>query len=1123
MSSQSAGGLHLGVRLEMRAAHAQIKALRAELAQPVQMRRSAATTVTRQAAADMKTLRDETRAATREVKSFDATLARTKGFNPLASGRSRLAAGVEAAEVRRAAGEADRLARRIASIQTGFNPASVGAKQFGERLRSAVGSAGLLGDALRTKVVRGTNQARDSMRGITTPLQQLQRLNPWSAYNRGATDAARTTHTVGGAMRNFTNSISGGLASLGAARSGNVFYALAGGARTLSGAISGAAASGPVLGTALVGITVAALASVAAVGSVVFAVKELAQVGISSAANLETLEIALTSILGSADRARSELAAVQNLALASPFDFGDVLGVDRTLAAFGIVNDQLRRGTLQAITDIGAAGGKSADELSFMARALGQVFSSGQFRAQEALQLINQGIPAYTIIAESLGITVGEVRKQMELGKVSAEQFFTGFQAYAERFKRAAEEQANTTSGLIQNIREKMTTGIGVAFNDEGTLDPLRLALMAIRDLLYQIDFTPIARSFRSVFTALAGSVGNFLAGGGGAAIQRLFENTLPRAIAQVGTVLLGLKSGLESAWRGLQLIVGAFRDSKDAASGSESAIKSVGDLIAKVGALFALASIPVGIFITAVKTAVRVVQVFTATWELLLRAILAAQTGRFWELPGLIDGMRKNIAAMSNIVATGMSEMISIGAQGATNFLKGWNSVGTISVPGADRFSLRGLQDKVGNVMSTFGPQAEFPDIGGNDELAKQLEDIAREMQGARNELFDLTKSYFGLPSQVQKGLFGTEGFESTVDQISSTAQSIIDSLQKLGQPRLVGDVARQTEQLIALARMRDVLADRLKDAEQKLTDATNERNRFHDSVRDSILKFGNNLKLEESTVLEVLRTDAMGSYIARERKQSKSFVSTLRDRLTTIREFISNTRALKARGLDSGLLEEILSAGPEGGGALAKELAGSSDKVIGEVNDLQGELRTSADTLGADGAKWFRQAGVDQAQGLVDGLKSQQAQVTWQAALTANAVRQQILPLADQAKFYGAAIGQNLGNGIGNGVAPGLARMSKAVLTVTRVTYEAVSRYVALASRASRMTDNPQLKSMIERAAQAAIRYGEIAIDKAITDLTVNVDVSVGNEQLNGQIDSRVTTSDRKSTQTTQAGSRR
>jgi len=101
---------------------------------------------------------------------------------------------------------------------------------------------------------------------------------------------------------------------------------------------------------------------------------------------------------------------------------------------------------------------------------------------------------------------------------------------------------------------------------------------------------------------------------------------------------------------------------------------------------------------------------------------------------------------------------------------------------------------------------------------------------------------------------------------------------------------------------------------------------------------------------------------------------ISKLKDVVTKTKAFAAQLTDLKALGLSPDLFKQIVEAGPDVGGQLAKEiLAGGADSVKA-LNETFTELETVSKSVAEQTAVVMYNNGVAVAGGLVEGLKSQE-----------------------------------------------------------------------------------------------------------------------------------------------------
>jgi hypothetical protein len=166
---------------------------------------------------------------------------------------------------------------------------------------------------------------------------------------------------------------------------------------------------------------------------------------------------------------------------------------------------------------------------------------------------------------------------------------------------------------------------------------------------------------------------------------------------------------------------------------------------------------------------------------------------------------------------------------------------------------------------------------------------------------------------------------------------------------------IQRENVAMQKLANQRAVIAGRLKAAQAKLASAIQVRDDFKKAVVDAALSFN---------AITNLQPDQGGQLVAGD------IIARMQQTLGATKNFAANLASLKAQGLRSDLYKQIADAGVEAGGATAAALLMGGKGAVAQANSLQAQIATASAGLGNTAAKNMYQAGVDAAQGLVNGL---------------------------------------------------------------------------------------------------------------------------------------------------------
>lgn len=212
--------------------------------------------------------------------------------------------------------------------------------------------------------------------------------------------------------------------------------------------------------------------------------------------------------------------------------------------------------------------------------------------------------------------------------------------------------------------------------------------------------------------------------------------------------------------------------------------------------------------------------------------------------------------------------------------------------------------------------------------------------------------------PSKVTKALAKDvgagfiSGLTGSREKIRSVAKDLSNDIKTAFSGRkesgLLKMVARETNELAALAARRDVIAKRIADAN----------------------KFATSVSQQASSSFSL-------SSLAGETTSESTILARLKAGNKAIQDFAKNIKTLQAKGLSKGLIRQLLELGPEQGAGLARTIAAQSEAYIKSLNAAQGSITNSSNSLGKMGADALYDAGAQAGKGLLAGLKAQQKQI--------------------------------------------------------------------------------------------------------------------------------------------------
>jgi tape measure domain-containing protein len=233
------------------------------------------------------------------------------------------------------------------------------------------------------------------------------------------------------------------------------------------------------------------------------------------------------------ERARALTLKMQDLALASPFEFPEIQRTVSQLLRFGVSVGQVI-GLTEDIQNVGAAmiamGRGTTESMDRLAYALGQINAAGHVTGQELRQLYNAGVnipEVFAIIAQESGKTTGEISKLQKEGKLASDVFITAFQTWAKaNFGDMAALQARTFTGAVSNIKEAISIFGSQAM--QPLFDRLSKGAVQLAEFLKTEQFRTWALNVNAAFDVVLDGLGGLVGG---------FSSTLGAVLSTVTTI----------------------------------------------------------------------------------------------------------------------------------------------------------------------------------------------------------------------------------------------------------------------------------------------------------------------------------------------------------------------------------------------------------------------------------------------------------------------------------------------------------------------------------------------------------------------------------------------------------
>lgn len=177
----------------------------------------------------------------------------------------------------------------------------------------------------------------------------------------------------------------------------------------------------------------------------------------------QQLEVAFTTMLGSADKASALMAQITKTAAVTPFGLQEVAGGAKSLMAYGVEAEKVND-TLVRLGDIASGLSIPLNDLVYL---YGTTMTQGKMFTQDLRQFQGRGIPLADELAKQFGVTkdrVGELVTAGKVGFADLEKAIISMTSEGGKFGGLMEAQSKTIIGQWRNIEDSIES----MFNEIG-------------------------------------------------------------------------------------------------------------------------------------------------------------------------------------------------------------------------------------------------------------------------------------------------------------------------------------------------------------------------------------------------------------------------------------------------------------------------------------------------------------------------------------------------------------------------------------------------------------------------------------------------------------------------------
>jgi tape measure domain-containing protein len=278
--------------------------------------------------------------------------------------------------------------------------------------------------------------------------------------------------------------------------------------------------------------------AVAAVGAVTAALGAGVVAGVKYNASIESYQTSFEVMTGSAEKAAEVIDKLKKVGAETPFELPDLADTTQLLMNYGFSADE----AMDKMMMLGDISQGSADKMSRIATAYGQMSSAGKVHLEDVKQMIEAGFNPLQEISESTGESMASLYDRISKGTISVDEITASMQrATSEggKYFQSMEKQSQTFSGLISTLKDNAQQLLGEVvkpISDGLTESLLPAAISAIEQLTQGFEENGVSGMIQA-----AGNIVNGLFAG-------IMENApllISTGMELLNQFLLGIATGI--------------------------------------------------------------------------------------------------------------------------------------------------------------------------------------------------------------------------------------------------------------------------------------------------------------------------------------------------------------------------------------------------------------------------------------------------------------------------------------------------------------------------------------------------------------------------------------------------
>ena len=197
-----------------------------------------------------------------------------------------------------------------------------------------------------------------------------------------------------------------------------------------------------------------------AIGSVTAALGAGAVAGLKYNASIETYQTSFEVMTGSAEKAAEVIERLKKVGAETPFELPDLADTTQLLMNYGLTADE----AMDKMMMLGDISQGSADKMSRIAMAYGQMSSAGKVQLEDVKQMIEAGFNPLQEISESTGESMSSLYDRISKGTLSVDEITASMERATSaggKYYQSMQKQSQAFTGMISTLKDNAQQLIG--------------------------------------------------------------------------------------------------------------------------------------------------------------------------------------------------------------------------------------------------------------------------------------------------------------------------------------------------------------------------------------------------------------------------------------------------------------------------------------------------------------------------------------------------------------------------------------------------------------------------------------------------------------------------------------